>query len=384
MSAGKKRLVLLSPAHPLRGGIAASSERLARELQNAGHEVEILSFRYQYPDFLFPGKTQYTQDPPPTDLRIESRLRSLDPLNWWGVGRALGRRRPDFLIVRYWLPFLSPCLGSVVRLAKRNRHTRALTIADNVVPHEKRPGDALLTRYFLGAMDGGIAMSRAVEKDLLHFAPGLPVRYVPHPIYDNYGEQVERAEALRHLNLDPDYSYLLFFGFIRRYKGLDLLLRALKEPPLQGRRLRLLVAGEFYDDPQPYHDLIRGLGLTGQVILHREYIPTEEVRYYFGAADLVVQPYRSATQSGITQLAFHFEKPMVVTRVGGLPEIVREGRSGYTAEVEPASIAAAIARFFDREDREALLEGVRQEKQRFSWAHMVAALEDLFGEIERT
>ena len=375
MSPGKKKLVLLSPAHPLRGGIAASSERLAHELQQAGHQVKILSFRYQYPDFLFPGKTQYTTDAPPEGLLIESRLHSLNPLNWWELGRGLGREHPDWLIVRYWLPFLSPCLGSVVRLAKRNRHTRALTIADNVVPHEKRPGDALLTRYFLGAMDGGIAMSRAVERDLLRFAPGLPVRYVPHPIYDNYGERVERAAALRHLGLEPNHAYLLFFGFVRRYKGLDLLLQALNEPPLRNRPLRLLVAGEFYDDPEPYHHLIRELGLSDRVILFSDYIPTEQVPYFFGAADLVVQPYRSATQSGITQLAFHFEKPMVVTRVGGLPEIVREGRSGFIAEVEPASIARAVARFFDLEDREALLEGVRQEKQRFSWAHMVAALE---------
>ncbi|MBK8490291.1 MAG: glycosyltransferase [Saprospirales bacterium] len=372
-----KKIVLLGPAHPLRGGIASSNERLALELQQEGFEVIIYSFSLQYPSILFPGKTQYTDDSPPEGLKIRSILNSVWPLNWWKVGRALRREAPDLIIVRFWIPFMGPCLGSVLRIARRGKKGKVICISDNIIPHEKRPFDRLFTRYFIRAVDAFIVMSRSVGEELRQFSRTLPFKYVPHPVYDNYGPPVSREESLAHFGLPTDRHYLLFFGFIREYKGLDILLHALADPRLKGMPLHLLVAGEFYAEEGRYRQLIADLGLEKQLTLHDRYIPQTDVRYYFGAADLVVQPYRSATQSGISQLAYHFGKPMVVTNVGGLPEIVDHGQSGYVVEVSPEAVAEAIRDYF-AEGRQAIFEeGVRKAKFRFSWANMVQTIREL-------
>ena len=376
-----RSVVLLSPAHPLRGGIASSSQRLARELQQAGYEVTLYSFRLQYPDFLFPGKTQYTDDPPPPGLDIVTRINAVNPLNWWAVGRELARRRPDLLVVRFWLPVLAPALGTICRLARRNRHTRVIAIADNITPHEARPGDRLLTRYFAASVDGFIALSRAVADEVRQFSPRHPADYVPPPVSDNSGPQVRREEALVHLGLPADRRYLLFFGFVRRYKGLDLLLHALADERLRDRNLFLLVAGEFYEAEESYRALVEALHLGDRVRFDADYIPAEEVKYYFGAADLVVQPYRTATQSGISQLAYHFERPMVVTRVGGLPEFVEHGRAGYVVDVDAAAVATAIDDFFRHDRRAAMTAGVRAGKKRFSWRRLVEGLEEMYAKL---
>lgn len=369
-----KKIAIISPAHPLRGGIAASTERLAQELQAQGHEVSIISFSLQYPEFLFPGKTQYTTDPAPEGLRICPLINSVNPLNWLRAGGLLARERYDIVVVRYWLPFMAPCKGSILRLLKRNRHTKVIALVDNLVPHEHRPGDRLLTRWFTSPVDAFIAMSRTVETQLLEFEPGKEVAYVPHPIYDNYGPKAEHAESIARLGLPPAAGYLLFFGFIRDYKGLDLLLRAAAMPLLRKLDLHVVVAGEFYGNEEKYRALIAELGLENRLTLHNHYIPAEEVRYYFGAADLVVQPYRSATQSGISQLAYHFEKPMVVTQVGGLPEIVEHGRSGYVVPVSEEAIAESVADFFQNNRAEAMTRAVIEAKSRFSWKAMTDAL----------
>lgn len=375
------RIILLSPAHPLRGGIAASTERLARALLDGGCRVGIYSYKLQYPDWLFPGKTQYTDDPAPEGLEIEPLINTVDPLNWVAVGRRLRYESPDLIVVRYWLPFLAPALGTILRLARRNGHSRVVAITDNVIPHEQRPGDRLLTRYFLKAVDGAVVMSRSVEEEIRQFSQAMPVKYVPHPIYDNYGHQVDRQTALNYLGLSPEFRHLLFFGFIRHYKGLDLLLEALADDRVKALPLRLIIAGEFYEDREKYDDLIDKLGLRERIILHSDFISSEEVRYYFGAADLVVQPYRSATQSGISQMAFHFEKPMVVTRVGGLPEIVENGVAGYVVEVDPRAIADAIVDFFTRARQEELTAGVRRHKDRFSWDNLVEGILEIYQKI---
>ena len=373
-------VVLLSPAHPLRGGIAASSERLAQAFQAAGHEVAIVSFTLQYPDFLFPGKSQYTEDPPPAGLRITPRINSVNPLNWWAVGNALARQRPDLVIVRYWLPFMGPALGTICRRIRHNGHTRIVALADNVVPHESRPGDAALTRYFLKSVHGVLVMSRSVGEDARRFVPRTPVRFAPHPIYDTYGERLARAEALRLLGLPTTPRYLLFFGFIRAYKGLDILYRALADPRVRALDLRLLVAGEYYGDPAPYEQLADELGIQERLIKHTDYIPNEAVPAYFGAADLVVQPYKTATQSGISQMAYHFEKPMLVTAVGGLPEIVPHGKAGYVVDVDPTAVADAIVDFYTRDRLVELTRGVVAEKGRFTWDKLVAAALEVASE----
>lgn len=373
-----QNIAILSPAHPLRGGIAASTERLARELQRQGKQVVIYSFRLQYPDFLFPGKTQYTDDPPPPDLRIETIVNSVNPLNWLRVGNRLRRARHDLIITRYWLPFMGPCLGTILRLARRNGHTRTIGLVDNLIPHEQRPGDRLFTCYFVGAVDAFLVMSRAVGEDVRRFTSEKPVAFSPHPIYDNYGPKAERAEALEALGLE-DGRYLLFFGFIRGYKGLDLLLRAMSDERLAERNVRLIVAGEYYGKRDAYEALMDELGIRHRLILHNDYIPNERVKYYFAAANLVVQPYKTATQSGISQMAYHFDRPMVVTEVGGLPEIVPHGKAGYVVPVDPQAIADAIVDYFDHNREPEMTEGLKREKHRFSWAKMTEVLEELYG-----
>lgn len=370
------KILLLSPAHPLRGGIAASSERLAQALQHDGHEVVLYSFALQYPGFLFPGKSQFTDDPPPPHLVIKTRLNSINPFNWLLVGREIGRERPDRIIVRFWLPFMGPCLGTVLQVARwfsqKKPHITALV--DNIIPHEKRPGDRLFARYFVRACDDFVVMSRSVGEEIKEVAPPqgtrIIVRFAPHPIYDTYGDPVEKTAARRALGIPPDVPLVLFFGFIRAYKGLDLLLEALAQAP----DVHALVAGECYEDWQPYQHIIDKNNLIGRVSLHTDFIPADQVRLYFSAADLVVQPYRTATQSGISQIAYHFEKPMVVTNVGGLPEIVTDGVSGYVVPPEAGAITTAVQDFFDKNRAEAMTAGVRAEKQRFSWKNLTKVL----------
>ena len=376
-----KKVVLLTPAHPLRGGIAASSERFAVELQAAGCEVVVYSFSLQYPGFLFPGKTQFSDDPAPPGLDIRTVVNSVNPLNWLKVGLELRRRRPDVIVPRYWLPFMGPCLGTILRVAKRNGHTKVVPIADNILPHEKRPGDRLFTRYFLQPADACIVMSRSVEEDFRQFSTTKPVACIPHPIYDNYGEKTGREQSLAHLGLPDGPRYLLFFGFIRDYKGLDLLLRAMADERVRALGLRLIVAGEYYGNQAFYEKLIADLGIENQLVMRMDYIPSEEVKYYFGTADLVVQPYKSATQSGISQMAYHFEKPMVVTDVGGLAEIVPHGRAGYVVPVEAGAIADAVVDFFENKKGAALTQGVVEEKHRFSWRAMVEGLKGLYAAV---
>lgn len=375
------KIVILGTAHPYRGGLAAMNERLARELTERGDEVVIYNFTLQYPGFLFPGKSQYTDEPAPQGLRIIRKINSVNPFNWLKVGRELRKICPDLIIVKYWLPFMGPALGTIVRLARRNRHTRVICIADNMIPHEKRPGDRLFTKYFTKGVDGYIAMSHEVYADIEKLVAHPLRRFTPHPIYDHYGEVMPREEALKLLQLDPDYRYLLFFGFIRDYKGLDWLIRAMAEPQLKDRQIRLIVAGEFYSDSEPYLKLIRELGLEEKVILHTDYIPDVLINRYFGAADLVVQPYKTATQSGVTQIGYHFNKAMLVTDVGGLGEIVANGKSGYVVKPGVSAIAEAIADFYDRERQADFEKETVKLKGQFSWSKMTDVMMELYASI---
>lgn len=372
------KVIILGTAWPYRGGLAAFNERLAREYQSAGHEVEIVTFTLQYPSFLFPGKTQYSDEPAPKDLKIVRKLNAINPFSWIGTGRHIRRQRPDLLITKFWLPFMAPALGTANRVAKR-KGLRRISILDNLIPHEKRIGDKLFARYFVKSVDGMVAMSRSVLADVDLFDPKhlKPRAFCPHPLYDHYGERLSRKEALELIGLRESQRYVLFFGFIRDYKGLDLLLQAMADERMERLGVKLIVAGEFYGDPKPYQELISRLDIGDRVAMHTDFIPDHEVNRYFCAADLVAQPYKTATQSGVTQIAFHFEKPMLVTNVGGLPEIVPDGKVGFVVEPEAGQIADAIVRYFDEGWEQRLTEGVRQEKQKYLWSNMTEAIRKL-------
>lgn len=369
-------IVIVGSAYPLRGGLASFNERLARAFWEKGDRVIIYTFSLQYPGFLFPGKTQYSSDPPPEDLDIRVKVNSINPFNWVKVGREIKKLQPDLLLAKFWLPFMGPCLGTILRRGKHKK-TTVLSIIDNIIPHEKRPGDEALARYFVKAVDAFVVMSRSVAEDMKKFIDQQPVKYIPHPIYDNYGPITDQNEALNHLQLSADYSYILFFGFIRDYKGLDLLLEAMADDRIRQLPVKLIVAGEYYANEETYLDLIKKFNIEDQLELHTDFIPNSEVRHYFGAADLVVQPYKSATQSGISQLAYHFEKPMIVTNVGGLPEIVEHGKAGYVVDVDKNKIVEAILDFYKNIRAASLTEGVREAKKRFSWENMVKGIWEL-------
>ena len=371
------KIVIIGPAHPLRGGLATFNERLARAFREAGDEVKLVTFSLQYPGFLFPGQTQLTTDPRPADLAIEVSVNSVNPLSWLKVGRQLQQERPDLVLFRYWLPFMGPCFGTIARLIRKNRHTRLVAITDNVIPHEKRPGDTPFTRYFLSALHGFITMSKAVLQDLNRFEPEKPKQYHPHPLYDNFGPAKPKPLARQTLSLDPDGRYILFFGFIRAYKGLDLLLKAMAQPAVREMGIKLIIAGEFYEEAAPYEQLIKELRLEGSVVRATDFIPNERVVDYFCAADLVVQPYKHATQSGVSQIAYHFNKPMLVTNVGGLAELIPDGKVGYVTEIDPAAIAEAIADYY-RHGREAeYAANVAELKKQFSWSSLVKTIKEV-------
>ena len=373
----KKSVVIIGSAWPLRGGLAAYNERLASEFQKRGWDVTIETFSLQYPGFLFPGKTQYADWDAPDDLKISESVNSVNPFNWLSVGRRLRKQRPDLVIIKYWLPFMGPCFGTIARQIKKNRHSRIITILDNIIPHEKRMGDRAFTKYFVKPVDGFVAMSKSVLQDTHQFDTKKPRVFCPHPLYDNFGDKIEKGTAREHLGLDPDQSYILFFGFIRDYKGLDLLIEAFADERFRARKIKLLVAGEFYTDSAPYLSLIQKYRLTGSIVLRTDFIPDAEVRYYFSASDLVVQPYKSATQSGISQIAYHFDKPMVVTNVGGLPEIVPDGQVGYVVKQDAKDIADAILRYFEQDMEQEFAQNMAEEKKKYGWDRMARVIEDL-------
>lgn len=377
----KRKIVIIGPAHPLRGGLASYDERLAREFQQQGWGTHIYTFSLQYPGFLFPGTTQYSTEPPPAGLDIHVRINSVNPFNWYSVGRELKNFSPDIIVVRYWLPFMGFSLGTILRIAKKNKHSKIVCIADNIIPHEKRPGDAAFTRYFLKAVDGFITMSEKVLGDLRIIESKKPVQFVPHPLYDNFGEKISKEEARRKLGISLNGRIMLFFGFIRKYKGLDILLDAMKIVKAQtiARGLppvKLLVAGEFYEDDKPYLQQIKDNGIEDVLVLKTDFVPDSEVKYYLCAADVVIQPYRNATQSGVTPLAYHFETPMIITNVGGLTAMVPDGKAGLVAEPDAASIAEKIMEFYET-GADHFIPGLQEEKNKYTWDNMVRAIEEV-------
>ena len=375
-----KSIVFLGPSYPYRGGIASFTERLAKEFNDQGYKTELYTFSLQYPSFLFPGKTQFSDAPPPLNLTIKQKVNSINPFNWIKVGRELRNKKPDIIIVRYWIPFMGPCLGTILRCVAKNKHTKIICIADNIIPHEKRIGDSLFTTYFIKPIHAFIALSNEVITDMNTLRIKQKKVMLPHPVFDHFGVKTTKQEALNKLNIKSDGGLILFFGFIRQYKGLDLLIKAMSDQRIKDLGIKLLIAGEFYEPKEKYTDLIASAGLAEQIIIHDQFIPENQIPYYFSAADVLVQPYISATQSGVTPLAFHFDLPMIVTNVGGLKEVVVDKSTGLVTEPNPTSIANSIVEYFAT-GKNQFEEKLKIHKRQYSWSVFTDGILSLYKQL---
>jgi glycosyltransferase involved in cell wall biosynthesis len=375
------RIVLVGSAYPLRGGIAHYTALLCRTLERRGHTVNVLSFRRQYPSFLFPGKTQ--KDEGREMIRVASRpmLDSINPLTWIQAIFWMKSLRPDAVVFKYWMPFFAPCFAVLAFGARYFLKIPAIFLCDNIVPHEPTRLDARLTRLAVGSPDAFIVQSSSVRQDLLRFRPDAVFREVPHPVYDIFSAPMPKSEARTRLGLEEN-RILLFFGYIRAYKGLRTLIEAMPEI-LRVCPVHLVVCGEFYEGRQETVDLIHHLGLQHKISLFDEFIPNEKVADFFCAADAVVLPYVSATQSGIVQIAYHYDRPVIATAVGGLPEVIVEGKTGFLVPPQdPAALAAAVLRFYSGPpDR--FKQAIRKEKPKYSWDRMAEAVEELASILKK-
>ncbi len=373
------KCILLGTAYPYRGGLAAFNERLVREFIATGHDASIITFTLQYPNFLFPGKTQFSDSTPPDNISIQRKVNAINPFNWWSVGKYIQQQKPDVLIIKYWLPFMAPCFATIARIAKKNGVTKVICIADNIIPHEPKFYDNYFTKYFIKQIDGFVVMSNQVLKDLAKFNRNKLRATTPHPLFDNFGTQISKQEACKYLQLDADKKYILFFGFIRDYKGLDILLNAFCNTALSDE-IELIIAGEFYTDKEQYLKLISET-TKHKIHLFEKFISDEEVKYFFCAADLVVQPYKHATQSGVTQIAYHFEVPMIVTDVGGLAEMVPDNAVGYVVQPNATEVGNAIQKYFSKNAKEFFIANMQKEKKRFGWDRMVEVIMSVYGKL---
>lgn len=373
-------VVFLGPSYPYRGGIASFTERLAKEFNERGFHTELYTFSLQYPSFLFPGKTQFSDAPPPLNLTIKQKVNSINPFNWIKVGLELKNKKPDFIIVRYWIPFMGPCLGTILRYVAKNKYTKIICIADNITPHEKRIGDSLFTRYFIKPIHAFIALSNEVITDMNTLRIKQQKVMLPHPVFDHFGKKISKEDALDKLNITNKNGLILFFGFIRQYKGLDLLIKAMSDQRIKALGIKLLIAGEFYESKERYTDLISSEGLSEHIIIHDHFISENQIPYYFSAADVLVQPYISATQSGVTPLAFHFDLPMIVTNVGGLKEVVIDKSTGLVTEPNAPAIANSIVDYFAL-GKNTFEENLKEHKKGYSWTSFMNGILDLYKQL---
>jgi len=369
------KIVIVGTAYPLRGGIAHYIALLHKHLSKK-HEVEIVTFSRQYPRMLFPGKSQEEHGGESSAVASELLIDSINPLTWFSTAKAIARKKPDLLIFKYWMPFFAPCYGVIAREVKKRTGAKILFICDNVIPHEKRPGDSMLTRFAFREVDFFIVQSKAVERELIAFHPSAQYRFVPHPVYEIFGRGLRKSEARKKLRI-KDERVILFFGFVRKYKGLHTLLDAM--PRILGKiKLRLLVVGEFYGDENAYRKQMSDLGLAQNVSAYSEYVANEDVGKYFSACDVVVLPYVSATQSGIVQIAYQFDKPVIATDVGGLAEVVLDRKTGFIVPPEnPNALADAVVRFYKEKREQQFRVNILREKKKYSWIALVKGIEQL-------
>lgn len=379
------RIVILGTAWPYRGGLAAFNERLAKQFMLEGHNVEVVTFSLQYPSFLFPGKTQYSNEVAPEGLKILREINSCNPFSWINLGRRLKKEAPDLVISCYWMAFFAPCYGIIEKIVKSNGQTKCIALVHNMIPHEPSVLDKLLAPFYVKQNDGFVALSESVVRDIASLdKENRPKTFSPHPVYDHYGEKMDKKSACEALGLDQEKNYMLFFGLVRAYKGLDWLLDAFGQVKDELKDLQLIVAGEFYEDEEKYRAQIEANGLNGRVIVKNEFVADVDLRKYFGAADLIVQPYKSATQSGVTQVAFHFEKPCLVTNVGGLGEIIHHQKMGYAVEPQVDAIAESLLDYYQNDRQMAFIGYLREEKKKYDWDKMSEAFYGLVNAIRKT
>jgi len=377
----KYKIFVIGPAYPLRGGLATFDELFCRSLNELGHDAQIISYSLQYPNFLFPGSTQFdTSGIEPKGIKIHTLINSVNPFNWIRVAQFIKKQKPDFVVVRFWIPFMGPALGKICR-GIRKKNIKVIAVTDNVIPHEKRAGDTAFTKYFIRSCDGFVTMSKAVLADLGKFTTSIHKKFLLHPLYTSFGEKLDKKEARKRLHLNTEEKAVLFFGLIRQYKGLDLLLEAMADKRIKEMKIKLLVAGEFYEDKKMYTDIIEKNNLKDSIILYDAFIPNEEVKNYFSAVDLLALPYRSATQSGVTQVAFHFEKPVIVTNVGGLSEIIPHNKCGYVVESNATAIADAMVDYFSNNREAVMSEAMKEEKKKYDWSIFSNNIVNLYEEI---
>ncbi len=370
------KIVIISTAYPLRGGIAHYVSLLYHHL-STHHDVSIITFKRQYPKFLFPGKSQEEAGEGDSEIPSVRVIDTLNPLTWYKAGNIAARLKPDLIIFKYWMPFFAPAFGVTARVAKRKSGCRVLFICDNVIPHERTPIDKALTSFLFKTGDFFIVQSKSVEKDLLSVVENPKYKFVFHPVYEIFGKSIERLEARKRIGIGENEKVVLFFGYIRKYKGLHVLLDAMAEV-VKRINVKLLIVGEFYDDERSYHQQIAKLNLTDNVMVVSDYVPNDEVAKYFSASDVVVLPYIDATQSGITQIAYNFNKPVITTNVGGLAEVVVDGKTGIVIPPNSSGdLANAIVRYFSENLAEKFADGVADQKKYYSWDNLVKAIEEL-------
>ena len=371
------KITILSTIYPLKGGIAHFNGLLYKELIKQ-NEVKAITFSRQYPSLFFPGKSQLEEENVSEKIPSEIIVDSINPINWIKIGKRIKKDSPDLLVFKYWMPFFAPCFGTISKTAKKNKKTRVLVICDNVIPHERKPGDIAMTKYFFRFVDYFVLLSEKVKTDLLTLKPDAKSKVIPHPVYSNFGEGVSKEEARKKLNLTDD-KLILFFGFIRDYKGLDVLLEAMA---IVKNKLdvKLMVAGEFYSNKEKYLNLVDKLELKSSVHLSTDFIPTSEVKYYFSASDVVILPYKDATQSGIVQIAMNFKKPIIAANVGGLGEVVHNNKTGFIVDAKnPSQLAEAILRFYNENKEEEFIKNTEKELEKYSWEKFVEGIMELIN-----
>ena len=372
------KIIIIGTAYPMRGGIAHYVALLYKILVKRGHVVKIISFKRQYPSLFFPGKTQQDTSQEIESLPSDPMLDSIGPLSWIRTFWTIKKYGADLVIFKYWMPFFAPCYAAISFLTRLFTKTKIMYLCDNIIPHERRIEDRLLTRIGLWNVHYFIVQSETVKNDLLYFRSNANYKEVPHPVYEIFSNKYTFEQARAHFNLSSKDKVILFFGYIRKYKGLHILIDAMQSV-LQQMPVKLLVAGEFYDSEEKYREQIKQLYLENSVFVFDSYIPNEEVGLYYSAADVVVLPYLSATQSGIIQIAYNYNKPVITTNVGGLPEVVAEGKTGFIVPAKDAeALAQAIVKFFKIKNKKSYAEHIKEFKKQFSWDRMATEIENLY------